>query len=50
MAASVKPAGFYDDSDEDAGFMFGDEDYETVNLENAVIFTLGFLNLNAFSL
>ena len=36
MAASGKPAGFYDDSDED-GFMFGDEDYTDVNLDNAVI-------------
>ena len=36
MAVSGKPAGFYDDSDED-GFMFGDEDYTDVKLDNAVI-------------
>ena len=36
MAASAKPAGYYDDSDED-GFMFGDEDYADVKSDNAVI-------------
>ena len=31
MAAAFVPAGMEDDSDEDGGFMFGDEDYSDAN-------------------
>ena len=38
MAANFKPAGYYDDSDDDEQFLFGDEDYSAVNSENGVIY------------